>query len=34
MMNAIANALGWSTVVIYALFTIGFGYFQFRPKSP
>jgi hypothetical protein len=34
MMNAIANALGWSTVVIYALFAIGFGYFQFRPKSP
>jgi len=23
------NALGWSTVVIFALFTVGFGYFQF-----
>jgi hypothetical protein len=34
MMNGIANALGWSTVVIYALFAIGFGYLQFGPKSP
>lgn len=34
MMNGIANALGWSTVVIYALFAIGFGYFQFGPKRP
>jgi hypothetical protein len=32
MLNGIANALGWSTVVIYALFAIGFGYFQFGPK--
>jgi hypothetical protein len=27
------NALGWSTVLIYALFAIGFAYFQFAPKS-
>ena len=34
MINGIANALGWSTVVIYALFAIGFGYCQFGPKRP
>jgi hypothetical protein len=33
-MNGVANALGWSTVVIYALFAIGFAYFQFAAKSP
>ena len=32
-MNGLANALGWSTVVIYALFAIGFACFQFAPKS-
>lgn len=32
-MNGVANALGWSTVLIYALFAIGFAYFQFAPKS-
>jgi hypothetical protein len=32
-MNGLANALGWSTVVIYALFALGFAYFQFAPKS-
>ena len=32
MLNEIANALGWSTVLIYALFAIGFGYLQFGPK--
>ena len=32
-MHAVANALGWSTVVIYALFALGFAYFQFAPKS-
>jgi hypothetical protein len=32
MLNGIANALGWSTVLIYALFAIGFGYLQFGPK--
>jgi len=33
-MNGIVNALGWSTVLIYALFTIGFAYFLLAPKSP
>jgi hypothetical protein len=32
-LNGVANALGWSTVLIYALFAVGFGYFQFAPKS-
>jgi hypothetical protein len=32
-MNGVANALGWSTVLIYASFAIGFAYFQFAPKS-
>ena len=32
MLNEIANALGWSTVLIYGLFAIGFGYLQFGPK--
>jgi hypothetical protein len=27
------NALGWSTVLIYALFAIGFACFQLAPKS-
>ncbi len=33
-MHGIANALGWSTVAIYALFAIGFAYFQFSAKYP
>jgi hypothetical protein len=33
-MNGLVNALGWSTVVIYALFAIGFAYFQFAAKTP
>jgi len=29
----ISNALGWSTVVIYLLLALGFGYFQFaKPR--
>jgi hypothetical protein len=32
-MNGVANALGWSTVLIYGLFALGFAYFQFAPKS-
>jgi|HubBroStandDraft_3_1064219.scaffolds.fasta_scaffold78733_2 hypothetical protein len=32
-MKGVANALGWSTVLIYGLFAIGFAYFQFAPKS-
>jgi hypothetical protein len=31
--DGLANALGWSTVLIYGLFAIGFAYFQFTPKS-
>jgi hypothetical protein len=31
--NGLANALGWSTVLIYGLFAIGFACFQFAPKS-
>jgi len=31
--NGVANALGWSTVLIYGLFAIGFAYFHFAPKS-
>lgn len=34
-LNNVVNALGWLTVVIYLLLTIGFGYFQFsKPSSP
>jgi hypothetical protein len=28
--NNIVNALGWTTVAIYLLFSVGYGYFQFR----
>lgn len=31
-LEGLVNALGWSTVVIYALFAIGFAYFQFAPQ--
>ncbi len=31
----VVNSLGWSTVAIYLLLALGFGYFQFtRPASP
>jgi hypothetical protein len=29
----LANALGWSTVVIYLLLAVGFGYFRFMKGS-
>ena len=33
-LGSIANSLGWSTVVIYLLLALGFGYFQFmKPAS-
>ena len=33
-LRAVVNSLGWSTVVIYLLLAIGFGYFQFaKPAS-
>jgi len=31
--SGIVNTLGWSTVVIYLLFTIGYGYFQLSKPS-
>ncbi len=30
-LQGISNALGWSTVVIYLLIGLGFGYFYLRP---
>ena len=31
----VVNSLGWSTVAIYLVLALGFGYFQFaRPASP
>jgi hypothetical protein len=32
-MRGDVNALGWSTIIIYGLFALGFAYFQFAPKS-
>jgi hypothetical protein len=32
-LQGVYNALGWSTVVIYLLFALGFGYFQFMAKN-
>ena len=32
--NNVANALGWSTVAIYLLLALGFGYFQFFKAAP
>ena len=33
-LNDVVGSLGWLTVAIYLLLTIGFGYFQFsKPKS-
>ena len=33
-LNNVVNTLGWLTVVIYFLLSLGFGYFQFtKPKS-
>jgi hypothetical protein len=29
-LNDIVNALGWTTVAIYLLFSVAYGYFQFR----
>ncbi len=34
-LQGIANALGWSTVAIYLLLALGFGYFYFfKPAAP
>jgi hypothetical protein len=32
-LSGVVNALGWSTVAIYLLLTLGFGYFRFA-KTP
>jgi hypothetical protein len=32
-LNNVVNALGWSTVAIYFLLALGFGYFQFSKTS-
>jgi hypothetical protein len=32
-LNNIVNSLGWTTVAIYLLFTIAYGYFQFKPAK-
>ena len=32
-LGGVANALGWSTVVIYLLLALGYGYFQFFKPS-
>ena len=31
-LNNVVNALGWSTVAIYFLLSLGFGYFQFSKQ--
>ncbi len=32
--SGVVNTLGWSTVVIYLFFAVGYGYFQFaKPKE-
>ncbi|MFC2083554.1 hypothetical protein ACFLS9_00710 [Bacteroidota bacterium] len=32
-LNDVVNELGWSTVAIYCLLAIGFGYFQFKKSG-
>ena len=32
-LSGAVNALGWSTVIIYLLLALGFGYFQFMNKG-
>ncbi len=33
-LNNVVNALGWSTVAIYLLLALGYGYFQFAKPAP
>ena len=34
-LGGVMNTMGWSTVVIYLLLALGFGYFQFmKPSTP
>jgi len=32
-LSGVVNALGWSTVIVYLLLALGFGYFQFSDRS-
>ncbi len=32
-LNGLTNAVGWSTVLIYGVFALGFAYFQFGTRS-
>ncbi len=32
-LGGVVNELGWSSVVLYGLFTIGFGYFRFMKSA-
>ncbi|MFC2085549.1 hypothetical protein ACFLS9_10855 [Bacteroidota bacterium] len=32
-LNNVVNELGWSTVAIYLILALGFGYFQFKKSS-
>jgi len=32
-LGGVVNSLGWSTVAIYFLFSLGYGYFQFTKSS-
>lgn len=34
-LSGVVNALGWSTVALYLLLALGYGYFQFvKPSAP
>lgn len=33
-LDEVPNSLGWSTVAIYLLFALGYGYFQFVKPAP
>ena len=33
-LSNVVNALGWSTVAVYLLLALGFGYFQFFKSAP
>jgi len=32
-LGGVVNAMGWSSVIIYLVFCLGFGYFQFLKKA-
>jgi len=33
-LSGVVNVLGWSIVLLYLFFTVGFGYFVVKPASP